>query len=169
MAGALIVLAEFGKSDFGWLDQLRRRHYPPDRNRVPAHLTLFHALPPSAEAEARTSLARAVRSPSPKAEISGVMDLDRGVALRIDSPGLAELRDQLADEFHGLLTVQDQGRWVPHVTIQNKAETKDARALARALRATFEPRAVTIAGLALVRYLDGDWEPVAAYRFSGPR
>ncbi|HEU5286581.1 MAG TPA: 2'-5' RNA ligase family protein, partial [Sphingomicrobium sp.] len=39
-SGALIVTAELGAEDFAWLDALRRRHYPPERNRVPAHLTL---------------------------------------------------------------------------------------------------------------------------------
>ena len=49
MAGALIVTAELGPADFGWLEGLRRAHYPPERNQLPAHLTMFHALPPSAE------------------------------------------------------------------------------------------------------------------------
>ena len=54
MAGALgarplILAAELGAEDFAWLEGLRRRHYPAERNRVPAHLTIFHALPPSAE------------------------------------------------------------------------------------------------------------------------
>ena len=45
--GAIIVTATFGDGDNGWLQQLRRAHYPPERNRVPAHLTLFRQLPPS--------------------------------------------------------------------------------------------------------------------------
>lgn len=97
------------------------------------------------------------------------MDLDGGVAIRIASPGLESIRDRLANEFHGLLTAQDLGRWVPHVTIQNKVESKVARALSRELSAQMEPRAVKIAGLSLVRYADGPWEPIASYRFSGIR
>lgn len=165
MAGALIVIAELDKSDFAWLDSLRRQHYPPDRNRVPAHLTLFRTLPPSAEAEVRRSLARAAAEPGPKAWLSGVMVLDSGVALRVDSPELARLRDELADEFHGLLTSQDQGRWTPHVTVQNKAEPREARKLLQAMRAGFEPRPLAIAGLTLVRYSEGEWEPLGSWRF----
>jgi len=56
--GALIVAAEFAPADFAWLDRLRRAHFPPERNLLPAHLTLFHALPPSAEAELKRRLAR---------------------------------------------------------------------------------------------------------------
>ncbi|HET9811704.1 MAG TPA: 2'-5' RNA ligase family protein [Sphingomicrobium sp.] len=167
MAGALIVLAEFGKVDFAWLDALRRRHYPSERNRVPAHLTLFRSLPPSADAEVRQSLARASTEPSPKASATGVMDLDRGVALRVASDGLEAIRDGLSSEFRGLLTAQDLGRWTPHVTIQNKAEPREARRLLHELRAGFEPRPLRIDGLQLVRYADGQWEQLASFRFRG--
>ena len=165
MAGALIILAELGKSDFAWLDALRRRHYPPERNQVPAHLTLFRALPPSTEGEVRRALARAASAAAPEAQVSGVMDLDSGVALRVQSPDLQALRDELADEFHGLLTSQDSGPWTPHVTIQNKVEARVARKLLGQLRAGFEPRPLAIAGFRLVRYFDGNWEDVASWRF----
>jgi 2'-5' RNA ligase superfamily len=167
LAGALIVLAALAKPDFAWLEALRRRHYPPDRNRVPAHLTMVHALPPSAEPEVRRSLARAVQAPPPRAELSGVMDLDSGVALRVHSPGLELIREALAAEFRGLLSAQDSGRWSPHVTIQNKADPKVARGLVREMRAGFEPRPLKIAGLQLVRYLDGGWEPLGSWSFRG--
>jgi 2'-5' RNA ligase len=165
LAGALIVLAELGKSDFAWLDALRRRHYPPERNRVPAHLTLFRALPPSVEGEVRRSLARAGSEPAPQAVISGAMDLDSGVALRVHSPELEAIRDQLAADLHGLLTSQDSGPWTAHITIQNKVDPKLARTLLKQLREGFEPRPIAIAGLRLVRYVDGKWEDVAAWKF----
>jgi len=38
MAGALIVTAEIAPPDLAWLDRLRRAHYPPNRNQLPAHL-----------------------------------------------------------------------------------------------------------------------------------
>jgi hypothetical protein len=165
LAGALIILAELGKSDFAWLDALRRRHYPPERNRVPAHLTLFRALPPSVEGEVRRSLARAGSEPAPQAVISGAMDLDSGVALRVHSPELEAIRDQLAADLHGLLTSQDSGPWTAHITIQNKVDPKLARTLLKQLREGFEPRPIAIAGLRLVRYVDGKWEDVAAWKF----
>jgi hypothetical protein len=165
LAGALIVLAELGKADFAWLDALRRRHYPPERNRVPAHLTLFRSLPPSAQGEVKARLSRTASAVRPTAELAGVMDLDGGVALRVFSPGLDELREQLADQFHGLLSAQDRGPWTAHVTIQNKVEQKEARSLVRELRAGFEPRPLEVKGLGLVRYADGEWNPVSSWRF----
>ncbi len=165
MAGPLIILAELGKSDFAWLDALRRSHYPPERNRVPAHLTLFRSLPPSAEDEVRRSLARVSAEPRPRAEIGGLMDLDSGVALRIISQDLERIRNELAEEFRGLLTSQDEGRWTPHITIQNKVDPRDARSLVVALREGFESRALEVSGLQLIRYLEGKWEPLASWRF----
>lgn len=167
MAGALIIAAELAKPDFAWLDALRRRHYPPERNRVPAHLTLFRSLPPSAEAEVRRRLARATSARAPAAAIAGAMDLDSGVAIRVDSEALEQLRDDLAGEFRGLLTAQDLGPWTPHVTIQNKVEPRVARALLREIRSTLEARPLRITGLLLIRYAEGEWEPLASYRFRG--
>lgn len=165
MAGALIVTAELGPQDFAWLDGLRRRHYPPERNRVPAHLTLFRTLPPSAEEEVRQSLSRAAGAPPPPAELAGPMALDSGVALRVSSPALEAIREDLAREFHGLLTSQDSGPWVPHVTIQNKAEQREARALLKEMRETFDRKSLAIRGLSLVRYVEGEWEPLGDFRF----
>jgi hypothetical protein len=167
MAGALIVTAEIAPADFAWLDRLRRAHFPPERNRVGAHLTIFHALPPSAEGAARAALARVAPEPPPRASIEGLMDLGGGVAFRVVSPDLDRMRDQLAHDFHGLLSAQDQGGWRPHVTIQNKVAPKVARALLSDLEKEFRPRALAIAGVGLYRYLDGPWDRLATYPFRG--
>lgn len=163
----LIVTAELGAADFGWLEGLRRRHYPADRNRVAAHLTIFHALPPSAEREVAARLSRSAAEPAPHAEIAGVMDLGGGVAFRVVSPDLDAIRSALAHDLHGLLGAQDHAGWRPHVTIQNKVAPKVARSLRAGLEQGFEPRALKIAGLGLYRYLGGPWEKVASYAFRG--
>jgi len=167
VAGALIVTAEIAPRDFSWIEGLRRAHYPAERNQVPAHLIIFHALPPSAEMELRTRLAEAVRAPPPTASIAGLMDLGGGVAFRIVSPDLDRLREDLANGLHGLLGAQDSGGWRPHVTIQNKVAPKVARALIASLKCTFVPRPLAISGLGLHRYLGGPWETIAVYPFRG--
>lgn len=165
MAGALIVTAEIAQGDFSWLEGLRRAHYPADRNQVPVHLTIFHALPPSAETELRTRLGRIVRRSAPKVMIAGLMDLGGGVAFRIVSTELDAIREELADGLHGLLGAQDGSGWRPHITIQNKVAPKVARALKEVLERKFETRPLAIRGLAMHRYADGPWDPVAAYPF----
>ena len=57
----IIVTALFGDGDNGWLQELRRTHYPPERNQVPAHLTLFRHLPPSVGPELDGRLADLAR------------------------------------------------------------------------------------------------------------
>ena len=163
--GAIIVTATFGDGDNGWLQQLRRVHYPAERNRVPAHLTLFRQLPPSLENELATRLARLAASRPPFASVAGVMDLGEGTALRIESEDLERMRGELAEVFHGLLIPQDAAPWRPHVTIQNKVAPREAKALQQQLRATFQPRPLAIRALAAWRYRDGPWEPIREWAF----
>lgn len=167
MNGPLIVTAELAPTDFAWLDALRRRHYPPERNLVPAHLTMFHALPPSAEGEIRRELAQHARDPAPRAMLAGLMNLSTGVAYRTVSDDLEAIRAEIADHCHGLLGAQDSGGWRPHVTIQNKVKLSAARALLADLEEDFRPRPLGIGALALHRYLGGPWEPLARYPFRG--
>ena len=163
----LIVTALFGPGDDGWIQQLRRAHYPADRNRVPAHLTLFRHLPPSLAGELSSRLAAAAAVAPPRAEVTGIIDLGEGTALRVDSRDLEEIRADLADAFHGLLMPQDLAPWRPHITIQNKVEPREARRLQQQLRATFERRPLAVRALATWRYLDGPWEKVRDYSFRG--
>lgn len=163
----IIVTATFGRADFAWLDGLRRAHYPPERNRVPAHLTLFHHLPPSIEPELRRRLGPATRGAKPPpARIAGPVKLDEGVAFRVESEALEELRAELADAFRGLLIPQDQAPWRPHITIQNKVEPRIAAALHARLLAHFAPRPLAIAGIAAWRYRGGPWELAFERRFA---
>jgi hypothetical protein len=165
LAGALIVTAEFGPADFAWFDRQRREHFPAERNQLPAHLTLFHALPPSALGEAKSRLSSAARRSPPHASVAGLMNLGGGVAYRIHSPELEAIREQLSEAFHGLMGAQDSAGWRPHVTIQNKVDPKEARALFNELEAKFEPRPLALAALALHEYLGGPWAPIGRWPF----
>lgn len=165
MAGSMIVTAELGSADFGWLDAQRRAYFPPARNQLAAHLTMFHALPPSLEGEVRRRLKAATVGPAPQATLAGLMNLGGGVAYRVVSAGLDELRDDIADHFHGSLTAQDAGGWRAHVTIQNKVTAASAKALIEQLERDFRERPLAIRGLALHRYLGGPWESLGSWPF----
>lgn len=166
-ADPLVVSAALGPEDFAWLDGLRRAHYPPERNRLPAHLTLFHHLPPSLRGELKHRLNEAVQAPCARAEAAGLIDLGGGVAVRIVSPDLEVIREDLAIAFQGMLTPQDQAGWRPHVTIQNKVAPPQARALRDRLSADFRPRSVRIEGLVVSAYRAGLWEPISRHMFKG--
>lgn len=156
-----------GAADFAWADGLRRAHFPVERNKVPAHITLFHHLPPGVEAELLDRMAALCRGGAPEARLTGLLNLGGGVAFRVDSPGLEALRADLANAFQGLLIPQDAARPRFHITVQNKVSATRARALFDELQGLFRPRPLMISGLAAWRYLDGPWEPIRAMPFRG--
>ena len=164
----IIMTASMGPGDQAWANGLRRAHFPPERNVLDAHITLFHHLPGHREHEivARTR-ALAAEFAVPKADLTEVMHMGRGVAYRVHSPELMAVREMIAEGLHGLLTQQDQGRPRLHITVQNKVEPAVARALQAELAAAFIPRPLAITGLALHFYKGGPWEPIGHWPFRG--
>jgi hypothetical protein len=164
----LIVTAVLPPELQAQMDALRREHYPPERNQLPAHVTLFHALPPSCEGELRQVLARlTAHHPPPLGRVEGVMSLGSGTAIRLTSPSLLALRDELADHFDTLLSPQDQHTPRLHVTIQNKVAPREAKALQLQLGAQLQPSAFRFTGLALHAYLGGPWRLLKSSSFRG--
>ncbi len=162
----LIVTALLDQGAFDWFDDLRRTHYPQARNRVPAHLTLFHGLPGDQESAVAEILTAACRGRGPiRLEARGPWFLGQGVAYRIGSTDLEALRRQLATAFDPWLTAQDRAPFRPHVTVQNKVEPEEARRLLERLQLEFEPFEVWAEGLLVWRYLRRRWESVAQLPF----
>ena len=170
VSGALILTLAMDDASFTWFDDLRRRHFPPERNVVPAHLTLFHNLS-GEELEAVRVELRAVCAETPAFDmaVAGPWSLGRGVAYRLASPEAAALRGRLAAAFGPWLKPQDRQGWRPHVTVQNKAEPAEAKALLAELQHGFEPFEVQAEGLLLWRYLGGPWEAMDRLPFAAPR
>lgn len=166
----LLITAQLPPDVLGWADSIRRAHYPPERNRLPAHVTLFHGLPPSAGGEIRTALAKVAAAHGPPAgQISGIMPLGGGTAFAVTSGALIAIHEELSDRFHGILSQQDSHRLRPHITVQNKVPANEARQLQALLEAAFKPRKFAFPGLALHLYRDGLWEFVQSWRFRGNR
>jgi hypothetical protein len=165
-----LVLALWPDTVQTQLDALRRAHYPPLRNHHPAHCTLFHAVPGMVAAELVDRIARVTaQTPPPPARIDRVLDLDSGTALGVFSPDLVAMREALADHFHGLLTGGDAVPARLHITLQNKVDRPAARALQRALAASWRPLDTAIPALAVHRVVDGAWHRVGTWRFRAGR
>jgi 2'-5' RNA ligase len=163
----VIVTALFGDEDAAMLNALRRAHFPPERNYLDAHLTLFHHLSPAMLPELRQRLSAETRRVArPAAMLTGVMSLGRGTAFRVESDALAAIRARIAEAFAGCLTPQDQAGWRPHVTIQNKVSPAEAKALKARIEADFRPRPLTIAGLGAWYYRGGPWEAISRHMFA---
>ena len=163
-----IVTAELPGEVFAWADGLRRAHFPPERNKLEAHVTLFHALAPSLLPEIRAVLAdRAARFAPCPARVTGLMNLGKGTAIALESPAMAALREEIAGHFHGALTAQDSHPLRLHITIQNKVAPEAARALQAELGRGLELRQFRFTGLALHIYRGGPWEAAGRWPFRG--
>ena len=164
----LILTAELPPDLHRRYTDLRTAHFPPERNYLEAHVTLFHALPAQCEDELRRYLARLTGEIAPvRGQVEGLMPLGGGTAIKLSSPDMLALRDEIAEYFRGMLTNQDQHRPRLHVTIQNKVTGKEAQALQAQLAGTIEPRPFTFPGLALHAYRGGPWEFIRRFAFRG--
>jgi 2'-5' RNA ligase superfamily len=164
----VIITAQMGKADQAWANGLRRTYFPPERNYLDAHITLFHHLPPAALPEIKARLATLTRdNPPPESRLCDVMHLGRGVAYRIDSPQTLAIWQNLAECFHGLLIPQDQAKPRLHITIQNKVDPAASKKLHGALTAEFVPRPLAITGLSAFYYRGGPWEAIQTWSFRG--
>lgn len=166
----LILTAELDEAAAAQLGAWRRAHYPPERNLVPAHLTLFHNLPGKWHHTIDEHLMERCWTIDPlAARALGLRFMGHGVCVDIDAPALVRLRAELAAAWRAVLSPQDRQRFVPHVTIQNKVPPAKARRTLQGLEALFSSFPCRIEGLALWRYRGGPWEEVASYPFgAGP-
>ena len=139
---------------------LRDEHFPPALNRVPAHLTLFHALPDD-EAEVRRVVEKACRAREPfDVRVTELRSLGRGVAYRCEATALDELRAEIAGAFADRLTRQDAQGFRGHVTVQNKVTGETAKRTLEALSRGFEPWSFTALGVDLWHYVGGPWRAI---------
>lgn len=149
-----------------FFDDLRSRYFPPARNFLQAHLTLFHHLPGPdyAAISARLAALAAAVGPLPLA-VTGVRFLGRGVAYTLENQELRTLHKELQTLWQPHLTPQDLQKLQPHITVQNKVEPAVARALHRELSEGFQPFEATGTGLQLWAYRGGPWEALQTFPF----
>ena len=165
----LLVTATLDPVSHRWFDDLRREHFPPERNHLAAHVTLFHALPGARRAEVARAVAEVCASVGPvQAEVTGLRSLGGGVAYSLDCPPLTRVHARLQDAFAPWVTRQDARPFWAHVTVQNKVAPEAARALLARLEHGPAPPPVVVTGLALWFYRGGPWEPLSEVPFAGP-
>ncbi|WP_414472815.1 2'-5' RNA ligase family protein [Microvirga sp. M2] len=162
----LILTLALDERSFAFLDEKRRRYFPPERNFIPAHLTLFHQLPGERVAAIQDVLERTCRERARfPLSVTGLLSLGRGVAYTLDAPELTGFRSGLAREWAPWLTAQDRQKHRPHVTVQNNVDPKDASDLLARLTAEFVPFEATGIGVDLWWYRGGPWEQVGRSAF----
>jgi 2'-5' RNA ligase len=160
----LILTLQLDERSFAFFDRQRRRYFPPERNFIPAHLTLFHALPGEHLASIQHDVETFISGRTAfTLDVTGLRSLGRGVAYSLESTQLMNLRRQLALAWNDWLKPQDRQNHNPHVTVQNKVDPTAARALLEELRDSFEPFQVEAVGLDLWWYRGGPWEKVRSF------
>lgn len=150
-----------------YFNALRQQHFPPERNFLEAHLTLFHHLPAGHPDILPTIQLICSGQPEMQLFASKVVSIGKGVAIKIECPPLLQMHAYLRKQWLALLTPQDrQGIW-PHITIQNKVAPPQAAALLQQLAPAFAPFHFGATGLTLWEYRGGPWHLLQQFAFSG--
>ena len=159
-----ILTLQLDEASQAHFNDLRRQHFPPDRNYIDAHVTLFHSLPETPEIiEVLTAAAVQLRF---QVAVTGLRSLGKGVAYTLESQPLLTLHRDLATSLAEYLIPQDRQRFQPHIVVQNKVTLEAAKLLLQRLRASFVPSQIEATGLSLWHYRNGPWEPAQTFPFS---
>ena len=165
---ALILTLQMDPASAERFTRLRQAHFPPERNWLAAHITLFHALPLAHLDDVLRDVADLAGTKDAfEMSVDRLLFLGRGVAYAISSPEAVSLRSHLAARWKNVLSRQDlawQGRL--HITVQNKVEPSIAKALHAELSREFVPRPIGAIGIQVWNYVGGPWEPVATFPFA---
>ena len=163
-----ILTLQLDAASFEKFNALRQQHFPPSRNYLDAHLTLFHALPAASESQICADLDEiCARTPPLQLHYPGLRFLGKGTAIEVEAPALVQLRRELSARWRALLGAQDSQVIKPHITIQNKVTPAKARALFDDLSEQWRPCDGNGVGLALWIYRGGPWEAAGQWRFEG--
>lgn len=161
---SFILTLRFDPVAQAFFEQMRQEHFPPSRNQVPAHLTLFHQLPEDQDVLSSIRELASKQMVFP-VEVTGLRSLGRGVAYTLVSPELLTLHRKLAASLENCLIPQDRQRFMPHVVIQNKVTAAEARTLMVRLQVDFTSSSTTALGLDLWQYLGGPWQHEETFYF----
>ncbi|WP_210488862.1 2'-5' RNA ligase family protein [Rufibacter aurantiacus] len=161
----LILTLTLNPEAADFFTQLRTQHFPPERNYLQAHLTLFHHLPPTEKSIQVTLEQICQKQPQITLEVTDLMSLGKGVAYRIASEELQKLHRYLQEQWELFLIPQDKQKLRPHITIQNKVKPEEAIALEHGLRQTFQPFQISGIGFTLWEYQGGPWKLLQEFPF----
>lgn len=162
----LILTLKIDADSSRFFDELRREYFPPERNFLAAHVTLFHHLPGVKVEEIKADLQEiADKTERFPLEFTKWRFLGKGSAMTIESPELLRLRGVLANRWREDLTRQDSQKFQPHITVQNKVEPNEARELYGKLSADWQPKTGAGEGLTLWHYVAPGWKLEREFSF----
>ena len=164
---SFILSLKLDDVSFERLQAWRTRHFPPALNHLPAHLTVRHTVSHKQICRLREQRPGFASLAQPRLTFAAPRYLGRGIAIDVESPGLRSLRSRMIEVMAGDLTQQDHQPFRAHVTVQNKVDTAEAKALFESLRSDFEAWNGWGESVLIWEYLGGPWRLESEHRFSG--
>lgn len=155
----LILTLKIDAGSFHFFDEMRREHFPPERNFLAAHITLFHHLPGENIEPISDNLQQIANETGAfPLKFTKWRFLGKGSAIAIESNELLSLRARLTKLWNADLTAQDKQKFQPHITVQNKVAPDEARKLYEKLSADWQPKSGMGKGLTLWHYVAPRWK-----------
>jgi hypothetical protein len=167
MNAPLILTLALDVQSFNYFNQLRKQYFPPERNFLSAHLTLFHHLPPFEPSVLEDINSLIDTQTVLVLQVKDVVSIGNGVAFKIDCPPLNKLHLLLQNKWQAWLTPQDRQKLWPHITVQNKVAPAVAKQTLLQLKERFESFDALGIGLSLYAYEGGPWKLVQEFPFRG--
>jgi hypothetical protein len=134
----LILTLTLDKSTHAFLTQLRSKYFPPSRNFLSAHVTLFHAIPPHRVGELDRELDSICsstegwdvfvgepRKMGAKGVLVNVRERPSGTVEQIHHDLLTFLKRGVKEDKDKLTDQDARSLGKPHVTVLNKAKDED--------------------------------------------
>ncbi len=149
------------------LDLWRKLYFPPERNVLKAHLTIYHQLPGqniSRIDEILRDISHLRLSPFPIA-FEELKTRQGFVGVKVASPELMQVKSELDHAFDPFLKAQDRKPYSPHVTVTNLGSPKDAQKVMELLTKEFVPWRGSVRAVSLFHYRGGPWEEYRTYSF----
>ena len=163
----VILTLKINPEAAAYFTDLRKQHFPAERNYLEAHLTLFHHLPGNEDTIFDVVKTVCAQQKPMVLQVTEVVSIGAGVAFKIESTILKQLHKNLQQQWQLWLTPQDKQALWPHITIQNKVNRQTAVQLQQALSLGFKPFEIQALGLTLWEYLNGPWRLIQTFNFEG--
>ncbi|KAL6246600.1 hypothetical protein RBB50_006838 [Rhinocladiella similis] len=143
------------------MTSLRERYFPPQLNKLDAHIALFRSLPSSRLPQIIPDI-KALTQSQPTFEVSATSPflMKHGVGIHVDDPeGRAEaIFKQLKAKWDPFLSQQDRS-FRAHYTLQNKVDDDaDVRQTFKEVKEQFHGSRGQVTALTLYRYERGFWK-----------
>lgn len=161
----LILTLQLNEEAFIYFNALRQQYFPPERNFLSAHLTLFHHLPPNESTIEDELISISGQQNVLALSVIDVVSIGKGVAFKIECPALQKLHSRLQAKWNHWLTLQDKQKLWPHVTVQNKIAPPIANQTLQKLKASFQPFTAYGTGFSLWEYGGGPWRFLRTFPF----